>query len=232
MGQRHQIYIITKEEQYSQKTKKYTSKKQVYGFHNQWLYGKNALRTCMRVLRYASHHADDNGSDLVRGSMNYGSGLNSVNEKFKSLLQVDVETGYSAMVYAFQHNLNKDENFLEANQDPRFGDNNNGITIIDLRDLSNSKYCFMSVSHLEGLRDDMENNYENFKAMSAEHYLTLHYDLDEKPEADATIEDKKRLASHLMECRDLLVRFSVFDVLTDAEVKKLFPKMFKKEEAA
>lgn len=54
--------------------------------------------------------------------------------------------------------------------DPEGADNNDGITVVDITDSSDFKYCFMNIDHLEG-----EIEPPKFVPLSAKEYVQCYY---------------------------------------------------------
>lgn len=202
MGQRHQIYV------------KFPKDQGVAGFHHQWLYGMTAIQSLGRVLKFYQKQDEYGpltercGYDLLRQS-----------EIIVSLYSTDVETGY----WHYVHNLLAQDD-LEPIKDPRMGDNNDGITIIDLSK-GDFRYCFMSVCHLEG-----EKNPPILEPLSARDYLLCYYPKFEKKQGNVI--HGERCQIDLEEHERTLAALKLIEknakLLTRKEVKEIFPAMFKK----
>jgi hypothetical protein len=217
MGQRHQIYIRmnTKEGP------------KVLGYHHQWLFGKTAVETLIRALTFAKADAQCNYGVLNRG---YDGGRDA-SRAFEAVLSVDVSSGYYHNVYPFQFNPQDESDYEEAAlTDPRQGDNNNGITIIDLTG-KKPKYCFMSVHHLECLADgEAEKRAETdlvLEPLSASTWLDLHYPTNSKHDMYKSWKGAE-VGKNIAYCSSLKRKLSKVKVLTRDEVAAIFPKMYGK----
>lgn len=208
MGQRHQVYLRVKN--------KNNDKTEVIGLHHQWLYGYTAVRLLRNYLTFVGASdsskaaaTDYNPTKVLEGAYSF-----------------DPDRGY-------HHGVHAGEDMKREAQDPRMGDNNNGITVIDLLDPDNPKYCFMSVGHLECLHDsvqhpgDIQDNqelfYENFIPIDAEQWMKLHYGKNWKVEfRDSGDADDLQLLKDITEWLDFLNNFKVLGVQDCGEI---FPDM-------
>ncbi|KAL8937297.1 MAG: hypothetical protein Q9216_004497 [Gyalolechia sp. 2 TL-2023] len=87
------------------------------------------------------------------------------------------------------------------------GDNNNGITIIDITDLESVRYCFVDFYGMESARE-----VELMTPLSARTYLEAYYILDELDEK-----------TERMDLISLLEKFRERDVVTVAKLKETWP---------
>lgn len=150
MGQRHQAYLRVPKVYYNENNPN-NRPEETRGLHHQWLYGWNAVHALYRYLHW-----------FMKGELAQKYFSQYEQEPFNYAYSFDHEIGYSHGV----HTLSKQE----AN-DPMLGDNNNGITIIDMADLANPKYCFMFIGPQETCVKPMPD----FVPISAEEWLTCHY---------------------------------------------------------
>ena len=183
MGQRHQIYVKLPKKYYN-KGNCNNKDSRVIGIHSQWLWGKTALELlqnlvvfCLNTEKYNpfTTHSEE-AIDLLQG-----------------LYSLNVDKGYFARCHVLK----------EGTDNPLLGDNNNGITIIDLSDFTEDKtfdgdkpctakikYCFLSLGFLECLSNkeiktpngvksisDLFNETNEFhlKPINARDYIRLHY---------------------------------------------------------
>ncbi len=149
MGQRHQIYVVL--------PKDHHTGKRVIGIHHQWLYGHTAARLCERFLTFILQAKKvDTGS-----SYHPFANFDNPQPILEALYSCDAEEGYFHNVCALD---------VECD-DPRKGDNNDGITVFDLRRLKGKKgrigYCFAS---LDGHHDLPE-----LRPLSAREYVRGYY---------------------------------------------------------
>jgi hypothetical protein len=209
MGQRHQIYLRLPKVDYGG-TNPNNRPEVTCGMHNQWLYGYSAMSSLYRFLKFASKVKDDQFNPL--GKVN----PNECQAILNNIYSVDIETGYHSNNSLFPIDR-KDTDFEETCSDPRLGDNNNGITIIDVADLKNISYCFMSIGHLECLdkskvnREESDSpSYANFAPISVEEWMALHFG------------DEYRLY-YIYDRVDFIKKN--FKVITTERLIEIFPKM-------
>lgn len=192
MGQRHQVYAVVNEYHgYDVKSK------EVVGIHHQWLYGRTALMLLANAL------------ELHKKAGDYGPFAKASYEAAKALASVysvDPRNGY----WHQTHILDAGET-----EDPRRGDNNDGITVIDFRG-KKPRYCFMNI----GIGDSTILQAPAFKPLSAEEYVRLYYHPGcyayQKEGDEAPIE--KEIAG-------LLKRLKGYKLLSFKDIQELFPKM-------
>lgn len=195
MGQRHQIYIQLPAKFYFEGNPN-NKPARVIGLHHQWLYGHSALSSLQRLLTFISKQGD-------YGPIGRGQGEEI--EVIKAIYACDWTSGYFHGV----HDISDETSCI----DPREGDNNDGITIVDLSGKA-PKYCFMSVHHLEGRHGDKT---PVLKPLSAKQYLAAYYSKSDIEEFDQ--EDQSKV-------EELLSFFNFEKVLTTAQVRKIFPAMY------
>jgi hypothetical protein len=209
MGQRHQVYVRLPEKFYNQGNAN-NQPEQTIGIHHQWLYGWTAIRLLRNYLTFVSQEGEQHpkSSDptyaycVLQGSYS-----------------CDPDRGYF-------HGVHKlDQECL----DPRKGDNNNGITVIDLRG-DKPKYAFLSVGHLETLEEGVQHpddpadgqdiSYQNYVPIDAEHWMKLHYGKDWK----VKWRDEGDI-DHLNEVTEWLNFITDHDELSVMELADIFPDM-------
>jgi hypothetical protein len=209
MGQRHQIYVaLSKKHPDVQK-----GEKRVIGIHSQWLYGHTAARLCERFLKFIimgkSQRADHCGdySPFVCGDGNE-------TEVLKSIYGCDPANGYFQKLY----NLEDGEP-----EDPRLGDNNDGITVFDLRRLTGNRgrigYCFVSFGH-KGLPE--------MKPLSARQYVRAYYpeEVDEVRIPGFKVCRKPNGEKNDPENRVRAVERLRVPVMTEKDLHEIWPKVF------
>ena len=236
MGQRHQIYV--KLPGYGEKGKAKPGDG-IAGFHHQWLYGMSAVNSLARVLKFYINSTDED-SDRQYGPLhaNTGYGLKRHSEVIRALYSVDIEDGY----WHFVHNLleeqddyaDRDKGYKPPSEvlDPRNGDNNDGITIIDLSH-GDFRYCFMNIDHLEG---EARSHKDKFKPMTAAEYLLVYYPKFMQKQGNkihGQKDSKKRQTIDQKTFDTMIKTLALIDghakLLTLAECKDLFPAMYKKQ---
>jgi hypothetical protein len=233
MGQRHQIYV--KFPGYGEKGKAKPTDG-IAGFHHQWLYGMTAVNSLARVLKFYINSTDED-KDMQYGPLhsNTAYGLKRHSEVIRALYSVDVEDGYWHFVHSF---LEEQDDYADRAKDykppsevldPRNGDNNDGITIIDVSH-GDFRYCFMNIGHLEG---EVECK-TSLKPMTAAEYLLHYYPKFMQKQGNKTHDDKSKRQTIDQETFDSMIKtLALIDgnakLLTLAECKALFPAMYKKQ---
>lgn len=204
MGQRHQVYCRVKSAQ--------DGSVQWFAYHHQWCYGTLPLKALRRILLYEKKAQKD-----------YLLTQRPSGDVIKALLSTDPTEGFHT------NYLDITDEIMEVKKKPRIhvqtlpnpleGDNNDGITVMDIKsDLPVSqsrdkiKYCFMDIDHLEG-------SYENsilFKPMSAEDYVQNYYQKGD-------VQWKQYKIPQLI---DFIKRNSA-RVLSLEETMEMFPEMYR-----
>ena len=224
MGQRHQIYFVLPFE-----VENNGKKINKVGLHNQWLYGQAALSQLHNALSFI-------GKQDKYGPLCNSMFSNDATEVCKALYSINTSTGY----YHAHHVLDIDEC-----EDPDLGDNNDGITVIDARDMNNIKYCFMWLE----ANDYGIKGKKCYKPISAKDYVKNYYsdkwlksELSSRSEAlkkdDKLTEDErtKNVQEHLHECMawqsEVYALADEIDklasLLSPKEAEAIFPKMLTK----
>lgn len=203
MGQRHQLYFVLPNERHD-------SPRRVVGLHHQWLYGSRPLATLKRVLDTVALQAaeqytwwnrtyivDDNQPDYV------------AHHALMAIAGLEADGSFTTL-YPLTHG---------ETTDPRKGDNNDGITIVDMRDPANVKFAFATFTYAPNTdwRDTASITAgQRVKVMGAADYLAGYYTRDSS-DADKQAPDG---AWAMADALDALPR------LSRADVRKLFPAMF------
>ncbi len=263
MGQRHQIFIrianpIKHMRGLGNKDTKLASLKKQLGngdtcilaFHHQWLYGRSALANAVRILKFGSQFTTK--QKLTKDGYEQAPFLPNYMQWYVDELREVTD----ALAFIMNYQAT-DEPWLKAglnrgcfyigetdgniNHDFTMGDNNDGITIIDL---VNNKYCFMnpfeSYSTEDGELHHSASDLPTLKPCSAHDYVDCYY--GEKLDTcnpyylkDKTAEEQAKIIEDNIKTNAMLVkRFKKFKILTLAEIDKMFPKMklLKKKTAA
>jgi len=239
MGQRHQVFIRTKNpvdtlelsgEEKKRGIKMFgRGKYTVLAFHHQWLYGMSALYNALKVLKFNTGNKSEY-SHLFGKKLNYQMrtiDMFTASVTFLMALVTDDDFPRGKGYERF-HFLNEEEPYMRENFTA--GDNNDGVTIIDT---ITNKYCFMrriygKVSTLipETARKYVKYYYpESLKDVDKDD-MKYYNKKENKKEKDELIEnfDDNIVRNHLLE-----QKFSEFELLTLGEVKRMFPKVFKEE---
>jgi hypothetical protein len=181
MGQRHQLFVIAKI------ANRYRG---LAVFHHQWLYGYRALRQCLALLTIFSAPANrlailQELAAARRHSENFwAKPLDYTNNEVPfpfittCLLlgaSFNVEDGYNARVILEPFNMAFN-----------MGDNNDGITIIDITDLSHVRYCFVLWNEWHFFQSDEVEESQDFlmRPLSGPTYLSAYYDAKQRAGAE------------------------------------------------
>lgn len=224
MGQRHQIYIRLPKKQYSQSNNPNNRPAITVGLHHQWLYGRRAVLSLAQALKFLKLNlTQDDGNIDCKYIFNPSEAADMV----KAVYQVDIDEGYYHRVHLMRDN-DDDSNWSNGGRDswyeccqrPEDGDNNDGITVIDLSG-KQIKYAFLSVRHLEGEIDP-----EVGKPMSALEYFNCYYPkaTRQKELKNSKPEHKADNLAFFLSALEACKYAQEFKVLTRAELKKIFPK--------
>lgn len=218
MGQRHQIYValphcylcngkgkrpdMPKQNECNGCGGRGTSHGKVMGIHHQWLYGHTAIKSCARFLTFLRKRIE---SDDAK----YGiTGFDNPIDALCAVYSCNPEEGYYHNVSPFT----PDEGECK---DPRKGDNNDGITIIDARDIRNGvvRYAFMSVQ----VDTEGAHPLPHFVPVSARTYVESYYPVGGEKD---TPEVREAIEATLAKYEALNV-----EVLTPKQVRQIFPSL-------
>jgi hypothetical protein len=177
MGQRHQVYLRTKSKFYNKNNPNNKEAKTV-AIHHQWLYGKTALRLLSNFIQFYENDSHSNYPSTEDPD--------TCLDILSNIYSCDFTTGY----YHGVHDITS-----SCGSNPRNGDNNNGITVIDIED-GVLKYCFLSIGGLECMHESVVNPYDDwdletqgldlrlryfdYVPIDASHWIQLHYGRDWK----------------------------------------------------
>lgn len=249
MGQRHQQFLNVvnpkKYVHFKDEFKMFNGRKKniVLPFHNQWLFGRGALILALNVLEHSSGLKDQEKLESIIGG-NYNSPLSvsgvSMNQfetfdKYINSIEVLInlvrEKNDAINIGFHGSNFMGEDEYDIMSTDFRMGDNNDGITIIDT---ITNKYCFMNVSST--CYDVITMSAENLpkmKPVSAKEYVKAYYPENEDLFSDYYKQkfyeknQLKEMAKKNINLNEKLTkRFEGFEVLTENEIKKIFPKVY------
>jgi len=239
MGQRHQLFVkiknplkqerITFEGEDLKRANKIFGKGKfsVLAFHHQWLYGKSAAVNVIETLKkcnpetaasYSPFAVDGWYQDLDRW-------LNQVTAIISVQTSELHPRGIGYEGFSF---LNESEPDMRSHCD--YGDNNDGITIIDAVE---QKYCMMNMCDEDHEYISIYNLPKLYPA-DTRAYLKLYY-----PETVTGAEDvyayrkfdgakiRELVKENIQNNGEVSAITNKFDVLTIAELKKIFPAMRK-----
>ncbi|RMJ13810.1 hypothetical protein CDV36_006527 [Fusarium kuroshium] len=144
MGQRHQLFVIARVGKY------YRS---LAIIHHQWLYGTAALRSCLRLLRIFSDpgnrlalkHELDLAAAFFKNKPS-PSEPDEARDVEKSTCPFPFITTCLAIGASYDPKTGQVQAIHELPYDMEYdqGDNNDGITVIDITDLDHVRYCFVN----------------------------------------------------------------------------------------
>lgn len=256
MGQRHQIFIHVPNPVHcvygnavTDKMKQYfgTEPTTILPFHNQWLYGRSALLSCLNVLKHSSAiDVKDKMGKGAFGSYTSPFSINGINSRFEDpdkfvaaiefiMNYIPEATGFNQPGFMGSWFLGKDE--PEMRDDFTMGDNNDGITIIDV--LTN-KYCFMNIYDYKKDNGELCHSATDLPYLvpvSAHDYVRAYYGESLKTVNPYYIREEhlnskgttaKRVVAEFKNDNMKLVRqLAKFEVLNSGDIIKLFPKLEK-----
>jgi hypothetical protein len=210
MGQRHQVYLRTKEKFYN-KGNPNNQLPKTLAIHHQWLYGHTAIRLLHNFLKFADKDLKNTYASL--------------NDSQTAMQILTHSYSFDASI-AYYHGVS--DITEETANDPRNGDNNNGITIIDYED-GELKYCFLSVGHLECMHKtvcdpdeettkDRPFTYKNFEPIDVKEWMKLHYG-----------ENWNDNGEDSGEIQGLIDFVSKFKLLSVKRLAEIFPDMVSKD---
>ena len=257
MGQRHQIFVKIAnpvKHMYLQPKEKAELEKilgtddtTILSFHNQWLYGRTALQQALNLLKFGKQFKLETKTDIKSWEgHNCPFAPNGYRGAFGSL---DKITTAIAFVHSFRATATSSIEagfggtfFLEDNElreDCSGGDNNDGITIIDLIE---NKYCFMNIFEQDTVDEYRAMSLPKLQPVDAKAYVTAYYgetietinpyflgDHDRSKITKTVEQQQKIVDSQIRENKKAVKGFEKFEVLTLDEVQAMFKKMkFKK----
>ena len=255
MGQRHQIFvkianpakhIYTRNDAEKKALEKEfgTDEFTILAYHNQWLYGRSALQNALNLLKFGKQFTKEEKTDPKSwGGYNCPFTINGIKQEFSDTKKlVDtiafimnfratntswVQAGIGGSWYIGL----EDEGIRE---DFTIGDNNDGITIIDLVE---NKYCFMNI-----YEQDLEcydvNRLPKLQPVSAKEYVSAYYgetiettnpyyfgNHDRSKVTLSKAEQQKIVNDNIKTNKQATNGFEKFEVLTLAEIQAMFSKM-------
>lgn len=204
MGQRHQLFVIARI------NGRY---RQLCAIHHQWLYGHTALRRCLDLIKIFQHpanrlplqqeltHASKQNEDFWSPGDTADSYRITKNSNIPfPFVMTCLITGSSFNVDGYYHGILVEPFYMKFDE----GDNNNGITIFDITDPGNVRYCFVDFEGMES-----EREVELMTPLSARVYLEAYYELDEA-------DDKAGFLP-------LLDQFKKYQLITATALKETWP---------
>ncbi|KAG7146012.1 hypothetical protein HYQ46_005218 [Verticillium longisporum] len=156
MGQRHQLFVIARVGNYY---------RPLAAIHHQWLYGVSALRSCRRLLRIFSDpsnrialkHELYLAVDFFQKRGPPPSDPPECEDPERTACPFPFITTCLAVGAAYDFDLGRVDTIHELAFDTGFdqGDNNDGITVLDITDLVDVRYCFVNLfGHVRDFETD------------------------------------------------------------------------------
>ena len=256
MGQRHQIFvkianpakhIYTRNDAEKKALEKEfgTDEFTMLAYHNQWLFGRSALQNALNLLKFGKQFTKEEKTDPKSWGHGYNCPftINGIKQEFSDTKKL-VDT--IAFIMNFRATKTawvnagiggnwyiglEDEGIRE---DFTRGDNNDGITIIDLVE---NKYCFMNIYEQDLERYDVMR-LPMLKPVSARDYVSAYYgetiettnpfyfgDHDRSKVTKTVAEQQKIVDKNIKLNKDIAKGFDKFEVLTLDEIQAMFTKM-------
>jgi hypothetical protein len=212
MGRRFQAYIAGMHRPPFKNREQF----KVVGVHNQYMYGAVAVRALCRIMNLWLSPVW-NGSARRSNWPDVAFQFDMNLRLLASAYSLDEENGYFEAVNAMEH---------KWVIDPRLNDNNDGISIIDLRNLQTPKYCFMRVAEeVDGATRHLAH-FGICNPLSAEDYLNA-YIGEKGPSSLLIVLSDGELKDRLRAERDRLIdQTKEWPVLSLQECTEIFPKMY------
>jgi len=262
MGQRHQIFVKianpVKHLRLEPKEKKELIKEfgtgefAILAYHHQWLYGRSALHTALGLLQFGKQFTKDvktneKGYDGYDGydcpfspkgmGRNFGTKDKIVNAiqfilNFRPKETTALNAGFGSAWY-----IGKEDEGI--NFDYTVGDNNDGITIIDLVE---NKYCFMNIYEQDKEATHGIYTLPELKPVAAKDYVAAYYgetiattnpyyfgDHDRSKITMPIDKQQKYVDKQIKLNRKAAKGFDKFEVLTKREIDAMFKRMKEKK---
>ncbi len=224
----------------------------VLAFHHQWLYGMTAAAVCANIMKevhnsesechplnknygtlpYPANMSSDNNYDKVDGYIQLLQSLlfNQFNTKFT---EQGARFGIERTCFLNNELYDRETEVRETGRydyckNFTVGDNNDGVTIIDV---VNKKYCFVNIGG-----DSTVEKLPRLVPSSVIDYVRAYYPTERKKLGAYCIKeechnDKAKIAEKLSEHRGTIIflkeEFKNFALLSLDEVKEMFPEVYK-----
>ena len=168
MGQRHQLFVIAKV------NGKYRSLAVV---HHQWLYGYTALRQCRKILEIFSN---PNNATALSNELKYAAINQVLWDGVPDYQDCKPRFPFITTCLMLGASFSPEDSYFHQvspepfNLDFDAGDNNNGITIIDISDPNDIRYCFVDFFGMES-----NTEVQLMTPLTGRIYLEAYYDPQE-----------------------------------------------------
>ncbi|KAK7408783.1 hypothetical protein QQX98_009027 [Neonectria punicea] len=197
MGQRHQLFVIARVGNHY---------RTLAAVHHQWLYGVSALRSCRRLLRIFS---DVNNRITLKHELDLATGFfkdqgppPSRPPSYEEAEEVEERpcpfpfiTTCLATGAAYDSEVGRVQTIHELAFNTGFnqGDNNDGITVLDITDPADVRYCFVNLFERDDDEDsDSPDSPGACTPLTGREYVGGYYD-----ESDVMIKDNMSLIEAL-----------------------------------
>ncbi|KAJ7699973.1 hypothetical protein B0H17DRAFT_271998 [Mycena rosella] len=219
MGQRHQVFIVARVVARNETVPRYRC---VGAYHHQWCYGRLPL---MATKRFFTLIKQKDNAEIIKEEIRAIQGKYDSGEKLPkapcpyslfllaSAWCVDLENRY-ASGGSFENGM------LDAWMGSTEGDNNDGITVIDITEPTDPSYCFVSTFGLEAAV-----NVEGRVPLSAEQYARAYYPVPKgtKKEESGVKETEEDVQKKIDSLRH--ERMMTLDVLVEAWPREYRPSV-------
>ncbi|KAF8165997.1 hypothetical protein B0H34DRAFT_649747 [Crassisporium funariophilum] len=182
MGQRHQVYLIAKVVPHD-KTPREARYRCIGALHHHWCYGRAPLQATTRFMKLIKQKEN---AEIIREEINALHGLYGVFSQKPDLPEIPcpfahflVSSSWSGSYLDNRFHAH-DTSSLDAGDSSKQGDNNDGITIIEITDPEKPSYCFVFINGTEVL--------PGMSPLSASQYVRSYYP---KPENISMNKDDK-----------------------------------------
>ena len=197
MGKRHQIYIRVPEIDYGENNPN-NRPERIIGFHHQWLYGATACEVLFNFLTFFEKHRENQEYNIFTS--------------FRALEELDMLCQFILSYYPDNAGFEgmHDISDTACIENPHFGDNNDGITVIDISNINDPKYCFASLGFTNSSDLRMAEG-----AYCAKDYLSSYYKEAVWPEVQG------RGGQDIV---STMARLEKYPVISFDQLKEIFPK--------
>jgi hypothetical protein len=225
-----------------------SGKTSILPYHHQWLFGMTAAAVCHNIMTEvlksdSPYHILSKDIDELPYPANQSSSdnqtkvdgfLNIVDRIINTQLNIEfaengsrygIQRAFSIINDAFDYETGKYEGKRsDCRFDFRMGDNNDGITIIDV---VNKKYCFLNI----GFGDSTVSKLSPFIPTSAVDYVKAYYPIsNENLDEDDEPTTEKEIAENIEILSFVEKQFSNLELLSFNEVAEIFPLVYKEIE--
>jgi hypothetical protein len=201
----------------------------VIPIHHQWLYGRSAPAMLWNILNVTNPETMGTGNPFHPETYMLD-GVDGFINKLMAMIQVNTcPLSPRGIAFEGMHFL-LDEDDVDMREDFTLGDNNDGVLIIDAIE---RKYCFINIFIYKELYSQMDATSIYFAPsmtpLSAREYMKCYYpEVLSRIDSDTPKKQKVENIALNLEMDKLINDSFEPSVLTLKEVKKIFPKVFKK----